>query len=385
MKVLHVIGSMNPETGGVCKAVRDIIDGMKILKSDIINSVLCLDPKDASYLKEDPFTVIALEDNRTGWSYSKALMPWLKKHVKNYDLLIVHGLWQYQSFAVCKAAKATQVPYYVMPHGMLDPYFQKAKERKLKAIRNRVFWEVVERNLVNSAEGLLFTCEEEKQLARTTFKGYRPNSEKVVGLGVDVPPKETIEMEKALKAKVPEWNENPFWLFLSRIHPKKGVDLLIDAYIKLEKEHSVLPQLIIAGPGGETEYGQMVFEKAKGSKHIYFPGMLSGDARWGAFYKAEAFVLTSHQENFGFAVVEAISCGTPVLISDKVNIWREIKNGNVGMVEVDTKKGAYELLSKWFRLNNVAKENYAEETLKVYQKYFDVKEVSKQFVKAIKR
>jgi glycosyltransferase involved in cell wall biosynthesis len=383
MKILHIISGMNPETGGVCKAVRDIIDGMKILEPKFVNEVVCLDPKNAAYLEKDTFSITALGGKKTSWLYSKELMPWLKKHTKEYDLLIVHGLWQYLSYAVCEVAKEEKKPYYVMPHGMLDPYFQKAKERKLKAIRNSIFWQLIDKKLINNAKGVLFTCEEEKQLARTTFPSYRPKSEKVVGLGVDLPPAETENMKKELKIKVPEWNGKPFILFLGRLHLKKGVDLLIEAYTKLEKEYKELPQLIIAGPGLETEYGKAVMQQAKGSKRIYFPGMLTGEARWGAFYKAEAFVLPSHQENFGIAVVEALACETPVLISNKVNIWREIKEANGGIVKNDNSQETYHLLKDWLSLSILKKQEMNASAKKVYHSKFTITQAVKQLLKVI--
>ncbi|MBU3010330.1 glycosyltransferase [Polaribacter vadi] len=303
--------------------------------------------------------------------------------MKNYDLLIVHGLWQYQSFVVAQIAKSKDIPYYVMPHGMLDPYFQIAKERKLKAIRNRIFWQFIEKKLINNAKGLLFTCEEEKKLANTTFPMYNPKSEKVVGLGVELPPIETNKMREELQLIVPEWNGKPFWLFLSRIHPKKGVDLLIEAYTKLEQENIDLPQLIIAGPGLITEYGKKVLEKSKSSKNIYFPGMLTGDARWGAFYAAECFILPSHQENFGIAVVEALACGTPVLISNKVNIWREIEKNKAGIVQNDDTGSIFKSLKTWFNYSNELKKYYEQNAKGVFLKYFEIHQVGKRFVKEL--
>ena len=82
--------------------------------------------------------------------------------------------------------------------------------------------------------------------------------------------------------------------------------------------------------------------QAKGvgiSARVHWTGMLEGDLKWGAFYAAEAFVLPSHQENFGVAVVEALACGVPVMISDKVNIWPDIARDEAGIVNADTAEG----------------------------------------------
>jgi glycosyltransferase involved in cell wall biosynthesis len=80
---------------------------------------------------------------------------------------------------------------------------------------------------------------------------------------------------------------------------------------------------------------------------VTFTGMLAGIRKWGAFSAADAFILPSHQENFGIAVVEALACGTPVLISNKVNIWREITANEAGYVENDDLAGTARLIERW--------------------------------------
>jgi glycosyltransferase involved in cell wall biosynthesis len=134
------------------------------------------------------------------------------------------------------------------------------------------------------------------------------------------------------------------------------------------------PDLVIAGPGWESRYGEEVrmlidevnrsialtehrtlnteprFGETAPRQHfarVHAVGMLSGAAKWGALYGCEAFVLPSHQENFGIAVVEALACGKPVLISDQVNIWREIVEDGAGLVEGDTEEGVEKLLKKF--------------------------------------
>ena len=131
-----------------------------------------------------------------------------------------------------------------------------------------------------------------------------------------------------------------YLLFLSRIHPKKGCDLLLQAFAKIAPAHPKL-HLIMAGPDavGMRKHLQTIVDQAGLTDRVHWPGMLKGDAKWGAFAVSEAFVLPSHQENFGIAVAEALACGRPVLISDQVNIAPEIEADGCGIVEPDTLEG----------------------------------------------
>lgn len=83
--------------------------------------------------------------------------------------------------------------------------------------------------------------------------------------------------------------------------------------------------------------------------------MLQGEEKWGAFYSSEVFCLPSHQENFGIVVAEALACGKPVLISNKVNIWREIEQDAAGFVDTDTVDGTVRILQRWLDLD---RQNY---------------------------
>lgn len=373
MRVLHVISSMNPQAGGVCQAVRSYIYGMKDI-ADINNEVICLDNPDSEYILNESFFIQALgaAHNRTSWNYNKILKPWLKNNIQNYEIIIVHGLWQYQTLVVYQVLKRlkNKPKLLVMPHGMLDPYFQKAKGRKIKAIRNVIFWKLMESKLINSADSILFTCEEEKLLARESFVPYQPKKESVVGLGIECPLLFENKMIKEFSEKCNGWNQKPFLLFLSRIHEKKGVDILVEAYLRLHKEISDMPQLVIAGPGLETSYGQYIRTLSGRNSNILFPGMISGDAKWGAFYACEAFILPSHQENFGIAIVEAMACQKAVIITDKINIWREIKQGNGGLISSDTTEEIYNVLKKWLYLSENDKKEIGYSAKQTFESFF---------------
>lgn len=381
MKILHVVTGMDPQLGGVCQAIRTTIKGLTGL--GIENEVLCLDSPDSEFIKNDPFIIHAIGPAQKPWAYNSNLKSWLLDNSLNFDKVIVHGLWQYHSYITGKTivrlgkAKKESVPeVFVMPHGMLDPYFQKAKSRKFKAIRNWFYWKLIEKNSINNANGVLFTCQEEMELAREPFIPYQPKKEIIVGLGVEEPPLRNEKMHQAFLDKCRQVANQPYFLFLSRIDEKKGVDMMFKSYLKLLIEYhnqKSLPKLVVAGPGLESFYGKQMQEfviKNGLQDHIFFPGMLKGDAKWGAFYNCEAFILPSHQENFGIAVVESLACGKPVLISNKVNIWKEIAASEAGLIANDDQKGTDELLKKWLLLSDERKINLANNARQVFEKYY---------------
>ena len=392
MKLLHASPSMDPKLGGVCQAVRMIISGLE--EHGIINEVVSLDPPDAEFLKEEGFAVHALGKGKGPWSYNPNLIPWLSEKLGQYDAIIVHGMWLYYGYGVRKAIEKNEnsaVKLFVMPHGMLDPYFQRAPGRKLKALRNYFYWKIVENKLINSADGILFTCEEECRLAREPFRPYHPKRELVVGLGADPPPAYTKSMDDAFHSKVPGLGTWPYILFLSRIHEKKGVDLLLKAYANVMKGSGLeneFPKLVIAGPGLDTAFGKemkMLAHESLGLvSSVFFPGMLMDDSKWGAFYGCEAFVLPSHQENFGIAVIEALACSKAVLISNQVNIWREIESAGGGIIDSDTLEGTQNILRAWTNHTIDEKRLAGKKALTCFNELFSKRPASKKFLEAMK-
>jgi glycosyltransferase involved in cell wall biosynthesis len=328
-----------------------------------------------------------LGPSKRPWSYSRKLAPWLSENLARFDVIIIHGLWLYQSFGATLALKTFKdlqlkngksiIPkVFVMPHGMLDPYFQNAPGRRIKAIRNWIYWKLIEGGVVNNADVLLFTSKEECRLAEESFRPYRPKYKAIIGLGIAEPPAFNQKMYKSFVEKCLPIKDRCYILFLGRIDVKKGIDNLVNAYRIVVGEISAaekaqpparvgkswstsgrsgaLPLLVIAGPGLETPFGiklqEMVNSNPALQESVFFPGMLDGVAKWGAFYGAEAFILPSHQENFGIAVAEALACSKPVLVSSAVNISHEIKENDGGFVEPDSLNGTCDLIRKWHKL-----------------------------------
>lgn len=380
---------MDPSQGGTSQAVRSMVPSLKDL--GIGSEVVCLDEPEASFLKHDLFLIQAIGPAKGPWSYSSQLNGWLTNNLHRFDAVIVHGLWLYHGYATSNVIrklrdrKDSRLPkLFVMPHGMLDPYFQRGPERKLKAIRNWLYWKLIEGGVVNRADGLLFTCTAELFLAREPFKPYHPKREINVGFGIEPPPPYTDAMRAAFLKKCPQLEGQSYLLFISRIHEKKGVDLLVEAYSKIAGHNA--PKLVIAGPGLESDYGrsiQKMVSDANLSQSVFFPGMLSGDEKWGSFYNCEAFVLPSHQENFGIAVVESLACSKPVLISNKVNIWHEIETAGGGMVSDDTIEGISQTMVRWMNTTSEEKYKMGQQARNAYEINFAIGPVARRIVEAV--
>jgi glycosyltransferase involved in cell wall biosynthesis len=170
-------------------------------------------------------------------------------------------------------------------------------------------------------------------------------------------------------------------LFLGRIHRKKGCDMLIDSFAQVAASDPDL-HLVMVGPDQQqwSVELQQTAAKAGIADRIHWPGMVTGDAKWGAFYAAEAFILPSHQENFGIAVAEAMACGTPVLLSDKVNIAEEIAGDGAGLMELDTPEGTLNLLRRWIAMSPGERGQMAEKALRSFHLRYDSQQTAKTII-----
>ena len=430
MRILRVIPSMDPSTGGPCQGVRNLIPAMRALGCE--SEVVCLDDPKAAFLGKDSFVIHALGLGKGPLFYHPSLLQWLEANLSFYDAIIVHGLWLWPSSALRIAiqrlrrkalrlsasssnsqAPAHKIPpYFVMPHGMLDPWFQKAPGRRWKAVRNTLYWRLAEHRVIRDAEAILFTCYREMELAKSTFQSYVPKREINVGYGVPAPPFSTESMQESLCSSIPELPHlHPYLLFLGRIHPKKGLDLLIRAYAKVygsEMNHSApIPHLVVAGPL-DSDYGKqmihlaesvlsgnvffpehssnsMVFDhqSSRNAPAIHFTGLLQGESKWAAMHGCEVFVLSSHQENFAIAVAEALSCAKPVLISDQVNIAPEIEADTAGLVGSDDQDGINLLLGRWKKLQTFERDSLAQSAYNCFVDRFGVASSAERLLDAL--
>ena len=360
-RILHIVGSISPAAGGPTEAIRMLI---QYAPADVESEVVSLDDPAAPFLADFPFCVTALGSARKRW-YSPRLLPWLLAHRERFDGVIVHGLWEHTGLAA-RQAFSGRVPYVVFTHGMLDPWFKRTFPNKHR--KKWLYWLLAEFWVLRSAHRVLFTTELERQLAAESFWLAQWQSF-IVPLGAEPPPENTAALLSAFEQLCPRAAGHRFLLYLGRIDRKKGCDLLLKTFATVAGSQPDL-HLVMAGPdpSGWRPELHAIAEAAGAGDRVHWPGMLRGDAKWGAFAACEVFVLPSHQENFGIAVVEALASSRPVLISDQINIAPDVAADGCGLVEPDTVEGALHLLERWNALSpsdRVAMGRLALETFRV--------------------
>ena len=374
MRLLHIIGTMSPEAGGPTEAVRALIE---YAPPGYASEVVTLDDPEAPFLRSYGFPVHAMGPIGTVYGRSPRLLPWLRANGDRFDGVIVNGLWQYTGYAAWKAFGGRK-PYVVFSHGMLDPYFK--RRFPLKHMKKWAYWLLAEFWILRGARRVLFTTEAEERLAKQSFSLHRWKG-LVVPFGATGPEGDAERQREAFFAAQPGLRGRRFVLFLGRIHRKKGCDMLIEAFAAVAGTDPGL-HLVMAGPdqqGWSAELQGRVAAVGLGER-VHWPGMLRGEVKWGAFFASEAFALPSHQENFGMAVAEALGCGRPVLLADKVNIAEEIAADGAGLMEGDTPEGTRRLLERWIAMSAEERTAMGKRALQCFHGRYDMRRNTERIV-----
>ena len=360
MRILHIIDTLSPAAGGPPEAIRQLALAYEHEVVDTHIEVVCLDRPDEPFLSGIPCPVHALGQSVLGrFAFSPRLWRWLHRHAERFDLMVMNGIWCFPNLAVRSAARHAGIPYAVFVHGALDPWFN--RKYPLKRIKKTLYWPF-QYPVLRDAAAVFFTTPIERDLAKASF---RPNRWKSMVIPCGVTdfgyfPDDVARQIRVFQAGIPGLRGRAFLLFLGRIHEKKGCDLLLEAFERLAAVNPDL-DLVIAGSGQAALISRLQAQAVRCgiAARVHWPGMIRGDLKWGALRSCQAFVLPSHQENFGISVVEALCAGRPVLISNQVNIWPDIEADGVGFVEDDTLAGTERLLRRWFQLTSVEREAMA--------------------------
>jgi glycosyltransferase involved in cell wall biosynthesis len=368
LKILHIISSLNPVYGGPIEGVKQL--GTILIDKGHRVEVASLDPPDAPFLKDCPLPVYPLGPAMLHYHFSSRFIPWLRSNRSQYDAVVVNGIWQYHSFGTWRALRNSETPYVLFTHGMLDPWFK--NQYPLKHLKKWMYWPWAEYRVLRDARAVLFTCEEERALARSSFWMYRCN-EVVVNYGTARPKGDAqLDLDEFF-FRYPGLRGKKLALFMGRIHPKKGCDLAIEAFAKVLGPRPEW-HLVIAGPD-QVGWQKALNDRAEHlglASRVTWAGMVSGAMKWGALRASEVFLFPSHQENFGIVVAEALAAGLPALISNKVNIWREIETDGAGMVSEDTLEGTCLLLQSYLEMPAEKKLTMRQATRECFDRRFEI-------------
>lgn len=368
MKVLHLIHSLDLRGGGIAAGLRELPLNEATL--------LCLDDPKNPALNNITQPIVALGPTNNHYGYTSKLTPWLNQNLHKFDAAVIHGLWQYHGLGFLRAKRPSKFPFYVFAHGMMDPWFSKAYP--FKRLKKSIYWNLFEKHLIHKAKGLFFTSEDELKKSSAfsqSFKGQK----RITAYGISTPNINETEAKAAFLNKNPLLKNQRVLLFFSRIHPKKGVHFLIKAWNQFwetRPAHSTEEwTLVIIGPHAPSEahyYKQLKATATQAKKAIIFIDFLDELARWGALCAADFFILPSHQENFGMAVIESLAAGTPVLISREVNTWQIITQSNAGWADSDTLEGTLRLIQVAIEMPESALPTFKENARLCFKQNFDL-------------
>jgi glycosyltransferase involved in cell wall biosynthesis len=341
MNILHVIAALDARTGGPATA----LVGLAMAQSQIGLNVSVIagrlegeDPSPAAQLRAQGISVDSIGPVRGPLSRHPHIPTAMRKRVPDVNVVHIHGLWeeiQHQAAAVCRRAS---IPYIFRPCGMLDPWSLRQSRWKKKPY---MAWRL-RRNL-NGAAAIHFTADIERDL--TIPLGLKPQSI-VEPNGVDLCEFENPPTPGSFRDRYPIAKGRRLVLFMSRLHHKKGLDKLIPAFTRLKDRSAVLA---IAGPDsdGYQKTVEKMIADANIADRVFFTGMLWREQRVAALADSDLFVLPSYQENFGVVVIESLAAGTPVVISDQVNLYPDILAAGVGGVTpLDVEKLTVEM-DRW--------------------------------------
>lgn len=332
MKVLHVIPSVSPLRGGPSYVIRDMC--RELSHQGVTVHLATTDDNGRGRLAV-PLGQPVTEDGATTWyfprqthfyTFSWPLTRWLASHVSDYDFVHIHSLFSYATLPASLFAYRFGIPYAVRPLGTLRRWGFHNRRPYLK----RLSFAVIEQRILRKAAFVHFTTQLEQQDAQAL--GVLEGGV-VIPHGVDLRESHNLPPVDQLLQRYPELCGRRMLLFLSRLDPVKGLDLLLPAFAQVQQARPDTV-LILAGEGEPAFVANLQAEVAQLglSDAVVCTGFLRGPDKLAALASADVFVLPSYSESFGLAAVEAMACWLPVIVSDQVGIYPDIQASGAGLV-----------------------------------------------------
>lgn len=335
LRILQIVPSISLVYGGPSQMVRGFSQALSAAGAEV--TILTTDSNgDVDEAPLDvPLGVPVKEENYTvyyfrcspfrRYKFSLDLLSWLWEHAQDYDLAHVHALFSPVSSFSATVLRQRGLPYLMRPLGTLDPA-DLSKKKQFK----QLYAAVLERPNLAGAAAIHFTSEQE---ARVSERFGTDTPGMVLPLGVNPLPPVAHEIDVYEELEIPR--DRPLLLFMSRLDPKKGIDLLIPALETLQQEGLNFYLVMCGANPQDREYEQSVYQQVQESElrsHVTLTGYVAGDRKAALLQAADLFVLPSYYENFGISVAEAMLAGSPVVISDQVHIWDTIQQTESGWI-----------------------------------------------------
>lgn len=335
LKILQIVPSISLVYGGPSQMVRGFSHALAATGADV--TIITTDSNgDVDEAPLDvPLGVPVKDDNYTvyyfrcapfrRYKFSVSLLRWLWDHAQDYDIAHIHALFSPVSSFAATVLRQRAVPYLMRPLGTLDPAdLQKKKQFK------KLYAAVLERPNLAGAAAIHFTSDQEARVSER-FGTQTPGI--VLPLGVSPLAGSAVAIDVHDRFQIPR--DRPILLFMSRLDPKKGIDLLLPALEALQQEGLDFYLVMCGANPQDREYEKSVHQRIESSalrSHATLTGFVSGDLKAALLQAADLFVLPSYYENFGIAVAEAMLAGLPVVISDQVHIWETIQQTDAGWI-----------------------------------------------------
>ena len=358
LKVLHVIPSVSSTRGGPSKAVIEMVSALQNIgieaeiatTNDDSNNILNVPLNVKTQYKGVPVTFFQRFSPSINvireFAYSNNFRKWLKKNIHNYDVIHIHAIFSFCSSYAMTLARKKRIPYIVRPIGQLEDWsLSQSKFRK------QLYLNLVEKSNLENANAMHFTAQSEQQQALTFLPKLHAH---IIPLGIQFSKK----VENAKQKMLTRWslkNDMMTLLFLSRLHHKKGLELLLNSLSKIKHKPF---QLIIAGDGNKS-YKQSLeglINSYQLNTNCHFVGFVKDVEKEILLQGCDFFVLPSYSENFGIAVLEAMAASTPVIISDAVALASDVKENQLGFVCRPNEESLYKTLRQALDSNDAINE-----------------------------
>jgi glycosyltransferase involved in cell wall biosynthesis len=257
------------------------------------------------------------------FKYSRGLARWLSAHIRDFDVIHIHAVLSHACLSASAACRRAGVPYVMRPLGTLASW-----SLGQKAFKKRLLLAAGGARAINHAAAIHCTSDEERASVNRIFPGARCV---VIPLGID---------DAFLRQEPVSWTERlgrPYVLALSRLHPKKNIEALIEAFVAAPRDEKANWRLVLAGTGDDdyVESLRRLVRARNAEARVQFAGWVEGKEKRELIRHASLFALVSFHENFGVSLLEALACGVPALVSRHVDLAGVVRDAAAGWV-VDT-------------------------------------------------